>query len=88
MLSIKNLITYVSIKLNSFIFLIALIPDGVAALLKPISSQIPYALFTSILSFISFTIIPFTNLLVPYLISISMLILSVLFINSRKGSKH
>lgn len=53
-----------------------------------ISSQIPYALLTSLLSFISFTIIPFTNLLVPYLISISMLILSVLFINSRKGSNQ
>ena len=49
-----------------------------------ISSQIPYALFTSFLSFISFAIIPFTNLLVPYLLSLSILILSALFINSKK----
>ena len=50
-----------------------------------ISSQIPYALFTSFLSFISFAIIPFSNLITSYLLSMVILVFSVIFINSRKS---
>ena len=50
-----------------------------------VSSQIPYALFTAFLSFISFALVPFTNLLVSYFVSISLLIISIFLLNSKKS---
>lgn len=48
-----------------------------------ISSQIPYALFTSFVSGVSFLIYPFTNLLISYLVSISIIIVFTYILNKK-----
>ena len=59
--------------------------------LSHISSQVPYASFTIVLSSISFLICPFTNLLVSYLIPIVILVLFTYFLNKKQiniSKKH